>query len=171
MKIALGTTSEQKKAIVERVAVKTWPDLEILSCDVPSGIADQPLSLDETIMGSINRATHASQVNGDFVYAIGMEAGLQKWNDVYYLVCSVAINDHQNSFIGLSSPVPVPNEVSRLVLEGLQFGEEIRKYRETKSLDQKMQLIIDELINRSDSFSTALERALEQLLNKGIFKP
>ena len=171
MKIALGTTSDQKKAILERVAGQIFSNLEILVCDVPSGIADQPLSLDETIRGSMNRADGAGRFEPGCVYAVGMEAGLQQWNNLYYLVCSVAINDHQNSFVGLSSPVPVPNEVSRLVLEGLQFGEEIRKYKETNNLDHEMQLIVDELINRSESFSTALERALEQMRNKAIFKP
>jgi non-canonical (house-cleaning) NTP pyrophosphatase len=76
MKIAVGSTSNQKIGYLEEVL----KELEIKACLIPfevsSEISSQPLSSQETKKGSINRAKKAFSNSTDCDFAIGIEVGL-----------------------------------------------------------------------------------------------
>lgn len=55
MKVVVGSKNKTKVGAVEKV----WKDAEITSLSVPSGVAAQPFSDEETMQGAINRAKRA----------------------------------------------------------------------------------------------------------------
>lgn len=162
-KILLGTTSQSKLEIVKSVL---QTDYEIVPIDVESGVADQPLNEDTTIKGAVNRAKNAAGSSQEYEFSIGLEGGLEKINNLYYLVCVAALVDQNgNVYIGISNKLPLPNEVSEGIKKGEQFGVAIREFMKSiqnNSLDNSTQLIeyIQELIDRKKSFSMALNTAL-----------
>ena len=75
--LSVGSTNRMKVAAVKEV-VSTYTVLsqaEITSTDVPSGVSDQPTSLEETVLGAKTRAERAYLGSG---YAIGIESGLME---------------------------------------------------------------------------------------------
>ncbi len=78
-------------------------DYVVASIDVPSDVSEQPLSLEETISGAINRAKSAFQ---SCEYSFGIESGLMivpYTKSGYMDVCVCAIYDGENVHLGLSS--------------------------------------------------------------------
>lgn len=162
-KIFLGTTSESKLEIVKSVL---RADYEIIPVEVKSGIVDQPLDEDTTIKGAINRAKNAVNSSQDYEFSIGLEGGLEKINDLYHLVCVVAlVNQGGDVYMGISNKLPLPKDVSVRIENGEQFGMAIREFMkniQNNSSNNSIQLIehIQELIDRKKSFSIALNMAL-----------
>lgn len=162
-KILLGTTSQSKLEIVKSVLPIYY---EIVPVDVKSGVVDQPLNEDTTIKGAVNRAKNAAGSSQEYEFAIGLEGGLEKINNLYYLVCVAALVDQRGDiYIGISNKLPLPREVSECIERGEQFGVVIREFMkniQNNSLNNSTQLIeyIQELIDRKKSFSMALSTAL-----------
>lgn len=162
-KILVGTTSQSKLNIVKSVLCS---GCEVIPVDVESGITDQPLDERTTIEGAINRAKNAAKSSQEYEFSVGLEGGLEKINNLYYLVCVAALVDRKgNVYIGISNKLPLPKEASECIAAGEQFGEVIRefmKHIQNHSLNNSTQLIehIQELIDRKKSFSIALKTAL-----------
>ena len=73
MKVVVGSKNKTKVGAVEKV----WKDAEITSLSVPSGVAAQPFSDEETMQGAINRAKRALE-EGEAQIGIGLEGGVMK---------------------------------------------------------------------------------------------
>ena len=52
-------------------------ELNVVAANVPSGVAHQPLSDDETLRGALNRSANAQAVHPNADYWIGIEGGVQ----------------------------------------------------------------------------------------------
>jgi inosine/xanthosine triphosphatase len=76
MKIAIGTTSESKTAIV-KAFFGDIKNFMIVPCDVSSGITDQPLDEFTTREGALNRAKNALDMTleTDINFSLGLEGG------------------------------------------------------------------------------------------------
>lgn len=134
MFIHVGSTNEVKVQAVRDVC-KLYPALSdalIISHKTKSGVSEQPMSLDETVLGSINRANAAAGFSLDpSSIGIGIESGLMKVPYTltgYMDFCSVAIYTpgpaNTPLLLGLSPAFECPKEVIDLVLsEGLDLNE------------------------------------------------
>jgi len=131
MKIIIGTKNKSKIEAVKEI-IKEYPHLassQIEGIETNSGVSDQPISLEETINGAINRAKNVFK---DCDYGIGLESG---WMSVpmtksgYMDVCVCAIYDGKECHLGLSSAWEFPNpEVTNLIIkEGLDTTQAINK--------------------------------------------
>ena len=88
----------------------------VVGVEVESGIVEQPLTLEETIQGAMNRAKNAFQ---DCAYSFGLESGLfpvPHTKSGYMDTGVCAIYDGQQFHLGLSSPFEYPKEITRLVV-------------------------------------------------------
>jgi inosine/xanthosine triphosphatase len=129
MKIAVGSKNPAKVMAVQET-IAEYPHLaaaEIVSIATRSGVADQPLSLKESIEGAVNRA---KAVKGDADFGIGIESGLMEvpyTKGGFMDVCAVAVYDGAEFHIGLSSAWEFPNpETTRMIVEGgLNMSEAI----------------------------------------------
>lgn len=126
MKICVGSTNKVKVEALKET-LQEYPHLKdaaILSVNVPSGVADQPKTLEETVRGAMNRAKNAF---GDCTYSVGMESGLMavpftKTGFMDVGVC--AIYDGDEYHLGLSPAWEAPREVVRhMVEDGLDMSQ------------------------------------------------
>lgn len=122
MLIVVGSINNIKVQAVEEV-LKHYPDFadaKIKSLAVPSGISEQPMSLEETIQGAKNRAQNAFLTNGkNYSYGFGIESGLFQapGTKTGYLEGSIcAIFDGKNHYIGLSCGFEVPPHILDFIL-------------------------------------------------------
>ena len=159
MKIALGSTSKDKKEIIENTISG-----DILCFNVDSGVSDQPMSEDETIRGAINRSKSAMTFCKDCDFSVGLEGGLHNTDGNLYLICAAAVFSKKGELsVGVSEKTALPPEVSKQVLAGGSFGVIIRQYLSEIS-DNKPALNgekkkCEELISRRKYFTQAISNA------------
>lgn len=126
MQIIVASKNPVKVGAVEEI-LREYPHLAeaiVHALETPSGVADQPRSLDETIRGAINRARAAF---ADCTYAIGIESGLMEVPHTktgYMDVCVCAIFDGTEIHLGLSSAWEAPRAVAEFMLrDGLDMND------------------------------------------------
>jgi inosine/xanthosine triphosphatase len=122
MIIAVGTTNIIKIQAVEEV-IKNYPQLataNVYSFSVPSEIAEQPLSLEEIILGAKNRARNAYAACTSCNYSFGIESGLLEASGTqtgFLEACICCIYDGNDYHIGLSCGFEIPPHILALVLD------------------------------------------------------
>ncbi len=118
MKINVGSTNETKLRAVKEV-VKLYDFLSganIISVKVLSGVSDQPKSLDETVLGAMNRARRAFK---DCDYSVGLESGLMyvPYTKAGYMDVGVCvIYDGKDFYTGLTPAFEPSRDVVRYVI-------------------------------------------------------
>jgi len=110
-----------------REIIRDYDNLQpatVVDVDSLSGVSEQPISLDETIKGAINRAQESFR---DCQYSVGLESGLMSvpYTQTGYMdVCACAIFDGHNYYLGLSSAWEPPATVVHYIInEGLDMNE------------------------------------------------
>jgi inosine/xanthosine triphosphatase len=123
MLIAIGTTNTAKVQALEEV-LKGYSIFEntvqIIPFSVPSGVSDQPLSLQETIEGAKNRAKNSFIGCDSCSYGFGIESGLleapgTRTGFLHVSVCS--IYNGKDHYVGLSTGFEVPPAILSLVTD------------------------------------------------------
>ena len=123
MIIRLGTKNPAKVAAL-RELLATYPFLKeavLEPVSVPSGVSEQPKSLEETIRGARNRALSAFNTSLDSGYGVGIESGLFQVphsRTGHMDLCACVFYDGKEYHLGLSSAFECPPEVTKLMVEG-----------------------------------------------------
>jgi len=131
MKIKIASKNPAKiEALKEIIAdYQNLKDTEIVSEEIPSGVNDQPKSLDQTVLGAINRSKNIH--NNDCSYSFGIESGLMKVPNTksgYMDVCACSIFDGKECHIGLSSAWEAPQIVNKYIIEdGMNMNDAAHK--------------------------------------------
>lgn len=163
MKILVGTTNQDKINIVRDFFKNKGCGYEVVSVEVESAINEQPLDQETTINGSINRAMNAVKSGLQYDLSLGLEGGLVLINGFYHLVCAVSVIDKEgNIYTGISKKLPLPKDVSKRIKNSGHFHVAIREFKTTPNNKK----LVQELINREQSFKQAIESALMKYKNK-----
>ncbi len=130
MKIFVGSTNPVKIEAVKLVAQHQWPDVEVTGFSVPSEVAEQPRSDDETELGAINRAKNAlakakkeNLLGQGENLGVGLEGGVftnnkgELWNTVWG-----AVVDEQGKVITVNGS---KFKLSAVIAEPIQAGREM----------------------------------------------
>lgn len=131
MKINVGSKNQAKIEAVQEI-LQDYPhlkDAEVLAVEAKSEVADQPLDLDETMRGAMNRARNAFT---DCDYSIGLESGMlpvPHSRTGYMDICICAIYDGKEFYFGTSSAWEFPNKaITDLIInDGLDMSQAINK--------------------------------------------
>lgn len=105
MKIKVGSQNEAKIEAVKEILLdySHLMNADVEGVEVSSEVSDQPLSLEETIQGAMNRAKN-SYSNCD--YSFGIESGLMAvphTKSGFLDVCVCSIYDGKEFYLGFSS--------------------------------------------------------------------
>ncbi|MCM3708652.1 MULTISPECIES: DUF84 family protein [Cytobacillus] len=120
MKILIGSKNPAKISAVQ--AAFSEYEAVIMSEDVPSGVADQPFSDEETIKGAINRAYGALEISEGQI-GIGLEGGVQKTEYGLFLCNWGALAEKgQPPIIAGGARIPLPVAVAERLLAGEELG-------------------------------------------------
>ena len=107
----------------------------VRSVSANSLVSEQPISLDETIQGAMNRAKNAYS---DCDFSVGIESGLMvvpHTKSGYMDVCASAIYDGKEFHLGLSSAWEFPDKeiIRAIVKEGIDMSQAINNAGLTKN--------------------------------------
>lgn len=106
--------------------------VELADFEISSGVSDQPLSLQETAMGALNRLKAIQHIGG-YAYYIAIEGGVysldingsEKW---FESACAaVSSPDMPEPSIAFGPAYPVPDQFVRHLLDGQDLNQAIER--------------------------------------------
>lgn len=132
LKIAVGTTSEQKIGYLKEVLDEIGIEAEIVPTDVKSGVSDQPITEEETQTGSMNRAKAAFESVEEADFGIGLEVGYHKnKNEDFEMFCCTSIFGKGEAIAScFSTKFLLPDFHQQILKENKYLGEYVHKYKE-----------------------------------------
>lgn len=147
---------------------------EVEGIAVPSGVSDQPKTLEETIRGGMNRAKNAFI---DCDLSFGIESGLMKVSESKSGVvdlCVCVIYDGEKFHLGFSSIFEVPPKIVEFMDKGMNMSDASLEARvtENKSLGSAEGLIgilTKGRVTRLAYTKQAIVSAMIHLENKELF--
>lgn len=177
MKIKVGSVNQVKVNAVKEV-IADYDFLqngEVVGLGIKSEVSDQPMTLDETITGSINRAKNAYS---DCDLSFGIEDGLMKVPHTktgYMNICACTIYDGKKFHTGLSSAFEYPIEVTKTILEQkVEVNEAVYRVGLTDnpkvgSFEGAISLLTKGKVSRTDYSKQAVVMALMHLQNPSLY--
>lgn len=143
---------------------------QIIPVHVDPGVADQPMSDEETRLGARNRVALARQKVPDADYWVGMEGGLDFFDRrlMAFAWMVVAARGERISETR-SATLPLPPEVQRLVAGGLELGEANDRVFSTLNSKQgggAYGLLTNGLMTRESIYTQTLILALIPFVNR-----
>jgi inosine/xanthosine triphosphatase len=181
MIIAVGTTNGIKIQAIEEV-LQDYPQLKnatVKSFQVPSEIAEQPLSLEEIIKGAKNRSKNAFELCNGCHYSFGIESGLFEAAGTktgYLEACICSIYDGINYFIGLSCGFEVPSHILELVLNKNHdlaqacYESGITSNKNLGSAEGLIGILSKGRLNRKEYTKQCIVTALLQIDNPALYE-
>ncbi len=122
MQFALGSTNQAK-----RRAVRLATGCEPICVSVPSGVASQPLSAEETVRGAMARARGALAAVPGADIGLGLEGGVDyddRLTHHWHLVSVCAAWDGRALYVAHGVHMPLPDGVgARLAAGGVELSE------------------------------------------------
>lgn len=120
MEVVVGSTNPVKVGAVTEAFQQYFPECKISGIKVASGIKEQPLSEEETVLGARNRA-RASATHGD--YGVGLEGGVTEIGGVMFECawCVVVAKDGREG-VGGGLYFELPEKVAKRIRAGGELG-------------------------------------------------
>lgn len=163
VKVAVGSKNPVKIAAVESVFAKVWPEAEILSASVPSGVSEMPMGDEACITGARNRAESVRELL-DVDFGVGLEGGVHSDPAGLLLVGWVAIVDRNGrEGIGGTARLPLPEAIAEQILNGRELGPLMDELLGVENVKQKggaVGALTAGLVPRSETFAVAVAYAL-----------
>ena len=174
MKVAVGSQNPTKINAVKKAFEKVFPQTswEVTGVDVPSGVADQPITDRESIRGATNRAKRAMKKHKTD-YGVGIEGGMQKVGKEWFTSGWVVIIDKEGMVgTGSSIRMSIPPKLLELILDGNELGHAndiIFKQTNSKHGDGHFGLMTNNAITRTNAYQDAVYSALGRFLHPEVF--
>ncbi|MBI1309316.1 MAG: DUF84 family protein [Proteobacteria bacterium] len=169
MKVMVGSRNAAKMGAARQGVAAYWDDAQIEGADVDSGVPAQPIGLDQTMQGALNRARAAQALGADL--GVGMEGGVAQFNGEWAMIGFVAVSDGKREVAVITAATPMPYSWG----EAMKNGAELRPYVLAAGLPYDYATgVVGTLSNgkvrRDDSFALAVKTALIPWVNPGAFE-
>jgi inosine/xanthosine triphosphatase len=167
LNIAVGSKNPAKIQAVQSAFEKMGYKVNIKGIDVSSGVADQPLSDNETITGAINRAK-AVMAYGKFDYGFGLEGGIEETSFGMFL-CNwgAVVNAAEETNIGGGIRILLPESIAEGVRKGEELGKVIDQWTGKQHIAKKegtIGILTKGHINRAEMFEDTVICAFSKFL-------
>ncbi|CAM3119498.1 inosine/xanthosine triphosphatase [Vibrio mytili] len=169
-KVVIASLNPAKIAAVESAFVSAFPlqSFEFVGVNVPSGVADQPMSNDETHLGALNRVRNAKVElpYGDFY--VGLEAGIE--GNVTFAWMVIESDTHRGE--SRSASLMLPPDVLMKLEHANELGDVMDEVFGTENIKQKggaISLLTQNQLTRSSVYHQALILALIPFTNSEHF--
>lgn len=162
MKIAVGTTSEQKLGYLREVLDDLQIVAELLPVDVLSDVSDQPMLSDETKAGSINRAKNAIAKTKDADFSIGIEVGYhpdQKGDYEMFCWASIISKDGKCTS-AVSHKLLLPEFHQKILKSNQDLGDHAQRFL-SENTDEYSQEVGNIICFRKPFIEAAVKSVLE----------
>jgi len=151
MKVAVGSKNQTKVGAVQEV----WKEVSITSVSVPSGVAAQPFSDEETMQGAINRAKRALEEKQADI-GIGLEGGVMKTEQGLFMCNWGALATSAGKvFVAGGARIMLPDDFLSPLEDGKELSEVMEafvKQKDIRSHEGAIGIFTDHYVDRTQLF-------------------
>ena len=162
-RIAVGSLNPAKIEAVKMVVNRVWPDSNLSTVAVPTGVSIMPMSDAECLNGARFRARSALNLTGADL-GIGMEAGVNPESEGLMLLGWVVVTGKgDREGIASTARLPLPATIAARVLEGEELGPVMDQILNQSNVKQKggaVGALTAGLVLRKETFAIAVAYAL-----------
>lgn len=142
-----------------------WPDRSFTAegLSIPSGVPDQPMGDDETLLGAYNRAAGARLAVPEAAYWMGIEGGCAEGAGGLEAFAWVVALGRECSGRSRTGMFMLPEEIAALVREGMELGhadDAVFGRTNSKQEDGSVGLLTGGIIDRKAYYEHAVVLAL-----------
>ncbi len=169
-KVIVASTNPAKINAVQQAFTQVFLHEEMMfeGIAVDSGVADQPLSGEETLTGARNRVRHARQQQPGADFWVGLEAGIEAPLTFAWMVIESA--DQRGE--ARSASLPLPPEALLRIADGAELGDAMDAMFNEHNIKQKggaIGLLTDHRLTRSSVYEQALILALIPFIQPALY--
>lgn len=151
-----------------------FPEFDFVAEGVsaPSGVADQPMSEEETLQGALNRVQYAKQQYPEANFWVGLEGGVAPEGDELSAFAWVVVQDHEQLGRSRSGSFYLPQAVQRLVQQGVELGEandRVFGHQNSKQKGGAIGILTHNALGRKELYEQAVLLALVPFRNKALY--
>ena len=147
-------------------------DLSFHGASIPSDVADQPMSDEETLRGALNRTNGARENFPEAAYWVGIEGGVDQLGEEMYTFAWIVVQSTDRLGKAKSASIPL----APLVVKRLQNGEElglinddIFGQQDSKKIGGAAGLLTRNLLSREKIYREAIILALVPFMNEELY--
>lgn len=192
MIIFVGSENPVKINSVVIAASERWPDIKAKGFSVSSGVSDQPMTDEETKLGSINRAKFALDRgllsnDKDFdlsqtpILGMGLEGGVfveesEKEKKLWATVWVTVIDQKGNTVSVNGARFEVPKPIADRIFAGEEMGHAMANIMGDMDLNQRKQsggmigIITKNIVDRTEEYTNLAKLALGLWFGKNWYK-
>ncbi|MCA3243891.1 MAG: DUF84 family protein [Alphaproteobacteria bacterium] len=166
--IKVGSTNEAKVKAVMAGVRTYWPEAQIDGASVQSGVPDQPIGIEQTMQGALNRARAAKAAGADL--GVGLEGGVMKLNNQWVMMGFVAVTDGEREVTVPTAGTPLPRAWGQAMLAGGELRPHVLAaglpYDYAKGV---VGILTNDAVKRDEGFAQALKCALAPWVNPTVY--
>ncbi len=176
MRILVGSKNPVKIDSVREAFANYFKDIEVIGCDVDSGVSPQPVN-DETFIGARNRTLKLKELNKEENLSadlfVGIEGGIVRRFDLWFAFGCMCVADNDgNVGFGTSTHFELPDSVVEKLLKGIELGDvmdEIMNQQNTKQKHGAIGFFTNGVMNRKELYIEGLKVAAIPFLHKDMY--
>ena len=174
IRIIVASKNPVKIKAVKNGFEKMFPnqDFEFISVSVPSGVADQPLSNNETFRGAKNRADNASKEIKDAHFYCGIEGGIEPMDNEMEAFAWVVVKSSDTYGKSRTATFFLPKQVIKLIKEGKELGDAddiVFNRNNSKQENGAVGILTGNMTDRSKYYTEAVILALIPFKNVDLY--
>ena len=147
-------------------------ELNVIAASVPSDVAQQPVSDEETLRGALNRSANAQVAHPHADYWIGIEGGVQPIEHEMIAFAWIVVSSRTMIGKGRTGTFFLPPAVVELIRQGAELGEadDIVFGRSNSKQDNgAVGLLTGNVIDRAQLYEHAMILALIPFRNEALY--
>ncbi|KAL1530726.1 hypothetical protein AB1Y20_001625 [Prymnesium parvum] len=172
LRVVLGSTNTGKIAACQHGFVEaSFFQVVVSGIAAPSSVSDQPMGVEETILGAKNRAVAALLSDDSAQLGVGLESGLVLVGEHCLDICACAIYTGASHYVGLSSSWMLPPDIAGAIAErGYNQAFEDSGFSADDTGDGVLAQLSNGLLSRPSQMQESVRAALVSL-NASLSKP
>ena len=174
-KIIVASKNPVKIESTRSAFTKMFPDqvFEIEGMSVESGVSNQPMGEEETLLGATNRVNNVSLLSPEADYWVGIEGGSKVVGEGMETFAWVVVKSKDGrKSQGRTASFYLPKEIVALIKQGKELGEAddiVFKRQNSKQANGAVGILTGDILTRADYYETAVILALIPFKNPGMY--
>ena len=161
------------KVNASRTGFETYFDEVVIeSCEVDSGVSEQPMSDAETFKGACNRAANARQLFPDADFWVGIEGGVERGDSGLTAFAWIVVQTKSMRGESRTTTFSLPPSVAGLIDQGYELGhanDKIFHEHNSKQNAGAVGLLTHNKVTRTGLYVQAVQLALVPVLNSKMY--
>ena len=172
--VAVASTNPVKVAAAAEGLRRMFPHLAFVvrPVGVLSGVADQPLTDEETLLGATNRVANAVSACPEASFWLGIEGGVQWQAGELSAFAWVVVRGPGGLGRARSGTFFLPSAVAALVAQGLELGaadDQVFGQTNSKQAAGAIGLLTGNVVDRRQLYEQAVVLALVRFKNEALY--